>query len=467
MILFAETFDAIARIEELGDLTSQHLQTVRALFESGNTDIANIMIFETLSYARHLVDPKQKLFLLRQIGSQFAAMSRFAVAFSLVEEIDLLLLSPPALVSSAFVQDLEEQKDALLREIAIQQAQEGSVDTALKTIERISDFDEYENTLTTILLREDCPETVLEWIEKLETPERRFAVWKHAASLQRAVGLPENSFDTIRRAAEIALREMGDSARKDAALRQIIDYHLKGSADEDSLDEVVAAIQKSPERCLAFLSLAAHHYGSHETEKAFSRIEAALEESKLIEERRGKIAVLKQIGWTLAFCDREKESKEHYRIAIQEASRETNAYSRMRFFSEIASSIADSGQRGPAAKLYRQAVATALEVEEVFLRCYYLREIAESMVRDDFSEEAIETIEQIVDPDEQETVVYYQKSLAFSRTAQILRERGETTVQDEELLNRALRLAREVTDPISQAEAFRKIAELRETRDEP
>lgn len=473
MKYFTEVFEAIARIEEPEERASQHLQTVRSYFEAGYTEGLSVLLDESLQLIHSLRDPQQKLFLLRKMGQNLASMFRFEAALYRLSEMDPLQLDPAVLKSDRFLDDLDEQKNALLAYIAKEQVQSGLLEEALKTAEQISDLDDYEQTLIAIARREDRLDCLAPIGELLENPENLFIIWDHTACLQRLAGNVEEAEKAINKAFEIAIRDITDISKRDVALLQIAKYHLFWQSPAEIWENLFTQIQQPQERCTAQVTSALYHFDRNEIERTHLALDKATREVDKIKDVSQQIAVCKALGQAFAHCRDPENSKRYFNAGIRIASRESNAYSQIRFLSELAESMNGSGFRNNALKILQQVIKVAESVENLYLRCYYLREIVEQMVRNHFVDEALALIEKmdetavadwednsVLSVSEQHSALLHQKSLMFSQTARQLREMGETEDVYSPLMKKAFELARKMDDPIIRAESIRKIAEL-------
>ena len=479
MYLFAETFDAIARIENSSDRANQHLETVQSLYFYNQPEAAVALVPETLGLVRGLSDIRQKLFLLRKVGVLLAKMQRFADAFTVADEIDLLLLEPDFINSSRAPDEVEEQKDILFHVIALQQAFCREFDDVHKTLERIVDFDEYENAIVEIIessstwndIRKN--EEVLDgFLELLETPYRKASALIHLALIFPVEGSTTEPSKKIEQVIQIINTEISDDGIKDTLLKKLLNYYSITS----NFEKWFASNRKISDpamRCDANLSQITKYGGNTCGDEPCEKLlQTVLDDVKQIDDSNAKIQILTDIAFYYGrYLEDELETKKYYREAIRLVSLETNPYSRVKLSLKICNSLADAEQRTAAAKMFQKTISFVESVDDIHLRCYLLREIAGSFVANDFYNEAKElakNFENYAVPDEHdraevEAILVYQKCLA---SIAVLSWGIELKHPLGDIPGKTLELIRSIPDPIERADALRKLAELSGWRSE-
>ncbi len=485
MKLYEETFDGIARIDIPEERANQHLQTVRSLFEHGHEETATALVPETLNLIDRLEDPKQKLFLLRLTGALLAERGKFPLAFAVLEQMDSALLAGKLLRSESWKDEVEDNKDHLFSSISRAQAQRGLLDDAIAAAGRIENFVEYESALHEILqsLHSSDPDDIPKCerlLDEMESPNCVISSLLAIAKIQHRLGLTDKARETAALAERKAESDsLEASMEKYEAFSEIIEHYLEIYFSEPSVqsplpfEHLVALASKIDaffDNCSTWTELAQNRLKFEDRESAEQLLERAVKSFHDSGEKPRGFANPTLIAQVYALLDQPEPMKRYFREAIAGCDRETGSFLRIMFRASVAQSLAESGERSAAEKLYRQTVSIANSEEIEFLRGKYLHDLAEMMLRDHFTEQALEVIESLAEPLETafstfETHELYlaRKSLALSMAAKILyREENNPSAKETALRLReeSMDLARQLTDPVKRAEALRSNAEI-------
>ncbi len=485
MKLYEETFDAIARIDIPEERANQHLQTVRSLFEYGHEESATALVPETLNLIDRLEDPKQKLFLLRLTGALLAERGKFPLAFAVLEQMDSALLAGKLLHSESWKEEVENNKDFLFSSISRAQAQRGLLDDAIAAAGRIENFVEYESALHEILQSLDSsnPDDIPKCerlLGEMESPNCIISSLFAIAKIQHRLGLAEEALETAALAERKAESDsLEDPMGKYEAFSEIIEHYLEIYFSEPSVqsplpfEHLVALASKIDaffDSCSTWTDLARNRLKFGDREAAEQLLERAVKNFHESGEKPHDFANPSRIAQVYALLDQPEPMKRYFRKAIAGCDRETSSFLRIMFRARVAQSLAESGERSAAEKLYRQTVSIANSEEIDFLRCKYLHDLAEMMLRDHFTEEALEVVESLGEPLETEFTAFEthelslaRKSMALSMAAKILfQEENNPPGQETALRLReeSTSLARQLTDPVQRAEALRQNAEI-------
>lgn len=472
MKFYEETFDAIARIEEPADQALQHFITVRSLFEHGHENGATLLFSDTLKLVRQLKDAKQKLYLYGLCGILLAEQGRFGDAFTIADEIDLLLLVPELLSSNVWKEEVEEKKNLLYATIAEYQARCRQIDGAISTADRVVDFDEYEQTILNIVsqLRPEDFETQThqKLLEELESPDRLISAFLTLAKNER-----QYVFNALKKTDE----EVDDSAKKDELYHRIIVFLL---AEQENVDTIFERIISPTVRVFSLLQMAQHTVNENGVPQNI--LDQAVTEAHKIEQDQEKRDAFVEIGKTFASWDRQTESRNAFREAIRLVDSQKNDFQKIQSLFKIAQPLCECGERSAALNLYKRATRIVETVEDLYFRCNWFREISRALLYDHFNDEALDIIDRLSDHDQEKNgwnrrelerqsldfrsmkaVFFHQESLARSQAAKILRDENPQTDEfqtlSDTLITQATDLARKLVDPIWRTEALRSIAE--------
>lgn len=483
MKIYAESLDAIARIPEPGERAHQHLSTVCSLFHHGFPESVPMLLSESCNLVRALSDLRQKLFLLRKVGVLFAEMGLFSEVFSIAEDIDLLLLEESTLQRSGWKQDVEDHKDALFRALGAKLFSFGKNEESFAVLDRILDFDEYENAVLDIFESPASLDCKSELLQRIESPESTVQALIRIAAHEKKRGLRGDFLRTVHEARKMILTEIGVPDHRDSLLKKLLEFFTEEQNGEENrsfmgyCEEIIGEIRNPIMQIESRLSYAKRVFQIGNEQAAFSLLDSAISSLKEIgnspENMHSKAILCRAVGSVCALFDKTEQSRSFYREALRLVESETNSFFKMRFFEQTAQSLAEIGERSAAGKLHQKAFFLAREDGDVHLRSFYLKGIAESMLLDHFYEESLEVLESIADFEnggkmegpklnrEIRSHLLHQHSLALSRRAEILKQESELNADCvEPLLEESLNLAREIDDPILRADSLRKIAEV-------
>ena len=477
---YEEVFDAIARIDIPEERANQHLETVQSLYEHGFEESASAIFPETLTLIRQLDDPKKKLFLLKQAGTLLASRGKIAEAIAIAEEMELAFLVKELITSNAWKEEIEDARNALFGSISKSQAERGQLKNAIETADRVDSFHEYETALCDVLTCAVASSiddiTACEQIpNEIETPQNRVTALLALARLQHKFGLAEKIQESLAMVKKIVASEIEGEETQYAVIREIAAYYLSHSVAADHtelLSRLIPQSDASSDCCTIWLDLAEKQRESGNLDLAKEFLGHAIENDGKSDEKSFGFLNPMRIAEFFANMEQANEMKEYYRKAIAVCERESNSFGRVTSLVRVARSLAESGERGAAEKLYFRTIKLIESEDADFLRCMFVQTISESMLKDDFVESALNIIEWITEPiDSYDTkanplelkeMLLHQKSLAFSVAAKILASKSDDPVSYEtsqRLLRESTDIAHLLTDFVNRAEALRKIAE--------